>query len=146
MNLSLMHPRDLITLIMKRLYGYGMTTTSGGNLSIMDSDGNMWISPGGIDKGTLRPEDIVCVQKDGTIKGIHKPSRRFCPEQQTPWFSSRMQFMPLSNSAEILLPNASLPGISYSANPILPQMLAAFVSSAVFGIFFAMLKATRAAG
>ena len=67
MNLSLMHPRDLITLIMKRLYGYGMTTTSGGNLSIMDSDGNMWISPGGIDKGTLRPEDIVCVKKDGTI-------------------------------------------------------------------------------
>ena len=77
MNLNLMHPRDLITLIMKRLYGYGMTTTSGGNLSIMDSDGNMWISPGGIDKGTLRPEDIVCVKKDGTTEGIHKPSSEF---------------------------------------------------------------------
>ena len=77
MNLKLMHPRDLITLIMKRLYGYGMTTTSGGNLSILDSDGNMWISPGGIDKGTLRPEDIVCVKKDGTIQGIHKPSSEF---------------------------------------------------------------------
>ena len=77
MNIELLHPRDLITLIMKRLYGYGMTTTSGGNLSIMDSDGNMWISPAGIDKGTLRPEDIVCVRRDGKIQGIHKPSSEF---------------------------------------------------------------------
>ena len=77
MDINLIHPRDLITIIMKRLYGYGMTTTSGGNLSIMDSDGNMWISPAGIDKGTLRPEDIVCVKKDGSIKGIHKPSSEF---------------------------------------------------------------------
>jgi len=77
MDLNLIHPRDLITLIMKRLYGYGMTTTSGGNLSIMDSDGDMWISPAGIDKGTLRPEDIVCVRRDGSIQGIHKPSSEF---------------------------------------------------------------------
>jgi L-fuculose-phosphate aldolase len=59
---------------MKRLYGYGMTTTSGGNLSIMDSDGNIWISPGGIDKGTLSPQDIVKVCPDGKIEGIHTPS------------------------------------------------------------------------
>ena len=51
---NFVHPRDQIVDIMKRIYGYGMTTTSGGNLSILDSDGNMWISPGGIDKGTLR--------------------------------------------------------------------------------------------
>ena len=77
MNLKLIHPRDLITLIMKRLYGYGMTTTSGGNLSIMDSEGNMWISPGSIDKGSLRPEDIVCVHPDGSITGLHKPSSEY---------------------------------------------------------------------
>ena len=77
MNLDMMHPRDLITLIMKRLYGYGMTTTSGGNLSILDNEGNMWISPGSVDKGTLRPEDIVCVKADGTVVGIHKPSSEF---------------------------------------------------------------------
>ena len=76
-KLALMHPRDIITSIMKRLYGYGMTTTSGGNLSIMDNDGNIWISPGGVDKGTLRPEDIVKVDQDGNIEGIHKPSSEF---------------------------------------------------------------------
>ena len=68
------HPSDQIVAFMKRIYDYGMTTTSGGNLSIMDSDGNMWISPSGVDKGTLRREDIMCVKPDGTIVGPHRPS------------------------------------------------------------------------
>jgi L-fuculose-phosphate aldolase len=68
------HPADIIVEYMNRIYTHGMTTTSGGNLSIIDSDGNMWISPGSIDKVTLRREDIVCVKKDGNICGCHKPS------------------------------------------------------------------------
>jgi len=74
---NLEHPRDQIVEIMKRIYGYGMTTTSGGNLSIMDTNGDMWISPGGIDKGSLRRDDIVCVKPDGRVEGIHKPSSEF---------------------------------------------------------------------
>ncbi len=70
----MIHPSDLIVEMMQRIYDYGMTTVSGGNLSIMDDNGDMWISPSGIDKGTLRREDIVCVKADGTIEGIHKPS------------------------------------------------------------------------
>lgn len=62
---------------MKRIYSYEMTTTSGGNLSILDNEGNIWITPTGIDKGSLRPEDIVCVTKDGIIQGIHKPSSEY---------------------------------------------------------------------
>ena len=30
-----------------------MTTTSGGNLSIRDDNGDVWITPSGIDKGSL---------------------------------------------------------------------------------------------
>lgn len=71
------HPRDQIVEIMKRIYGRGMTTTSGGNLSILDSCNNMWISPGGIDKGTLKRDDIICVTPDGTIMGPHKPSSEY---------------------------------------------------------------------
>lgn len=71
------HPRDQIVEFMNRIYGYGMTTTSGGNLSIMDSTGNMWISPAGIDKGTLQRDDIVCVKADGSIEGVHRPSSEF---------------------------------------------------------------------
>ena len=47
---------------------------SGGNLSIKDSDGNVWITPGSVDKGTLTRKDIICVHPDGTMEGPHKPS------------------------------------------------------------------------
>lgn len=77
MNFNLMHPADQIVTIMNRLYNYGMTTTSGGNLSIMDSDGIMWISPSGVDKGSLTREDIMQVLPDGSIKGRHKPSSEY---------------------------------------------------------------------
>lgn len=74
MNFSMLHPADRIVTIMNRLYYYGMTTTTGGNLSVKDSDGTVWISPSGVDKGNLRREDIMQIKPDGTIVGIHRPS------------------------------------------------------------------------
>jgi len=74
MKFSMLHPADQIVTIMDRIYHYGMTTTSGGNLSIMDESGVMWISPSGVDKGQLRREDIMQVHADGRIEGIHRPS------------------------------------------------------------------------
>ena len=47
-------PAERIVAIMNRIYENGLTTTSGGNLSVLASDGSLWISPSGIDKGTLR--------------------------------------------------------------------------------------------
>jgi len=74
MNLKYMHPADQLVMFMQRIYDKGLTTTSGGNLSIMDSDGNIWITPASVDKGTLRREDIICVKPDGTTVGPHNPS------------------------------------------------------------------------
>lgn len=74
MDFEMMHPADRIVTIMNRIYSYGMTTTSGGNLSVCDSDGTVWISPSGVDKGSLRREDIMQIRPDGTIIGPHKPS------------------------------------------------------------------------
>lgn len=74
MNFSMLHPADQIVTIMNRLYYYGMTTMTGGNLSVKDSDGTVWISPSGVDKGSLRREDIMQIRPDGQIIGIHKPS------------------------------------------------------------------------
>jgi len=59
---------------MSRIYKSGLTTTSGGNLSILDDNGDIWISPGGIDKGTLTRNDICCVKPGGKVIGPHKPS------------------------------------------------------------------------
>ena len=70
---SLLHPRDEILQVMQRIYRYRMTTTSGGNISIRDHTGDIWITPAGIDKGSLRREDIVCVRADGSTDGHHRP-------------------------------------------------------------------------
>lgn len=77
MNFEMLHPADQLVMLMERIYSYGMTTTSGGNLSILDDNGDIWITPGGIDKGTLTRADIVQVKPDGTVIGIHKPSSEF---------------------------------------------------------------------
>ncbi len=67
-------PRDEILDLMDRIYRYRMTTTSGGNLSIRDEDGNIWITPARIDKGGLRRDDVVCVRPDGAVEGTRTPS------------------------------------------------------------------------
>ncbi len=73
-NFSLMHPRDQIILIINRIYRNGLTTTSGGNLSIIDEEGKIWITPSAVDKGSLTPRDIICLHPDGRVEGPHKPS------------------------------------------------------------------------
>ena len=77
LNPRLMHPRDQIALIMGRIYHRGLTTTSGGNISVIDESGDIWISPAAVDKGMLQPSDIVCVKKDGTVTGRHNPSSEY---------------------------------------------------------------------
>jgi L-fuculose-phosphate aldolase len=61
-------------MIMGRIYADGLTTTSGGNLSIREESGDIWITPRAVDKGALTPEDIVQVKRDGTVIGKHVPS------------------------------------------------------------------------
>ena len=77
MNFDLLHPADQLVMLMERIYRYGMTTTSGGNLSILDENGDIWITPGSVDKGSLSRKDIIQVKPDGTVIGIHKPSSEF---------------------------------------------------------------------
>ena len=71
---DILHPADRLVAAMERIYSYRMTTTSGGNLSIRDGEGTVWITPARVDKGALRREDIVAVRADGTVAGSHEPS------------------------------------------------------------------------
>jgi L-fuculose-phosphate aldolase len=73
-TLDFTHPRDAILRAIERVYRYRMTTTSGGNLSVREEGGDVWITPARVDKGALRREDIVCVRADGTADGLHPPS------------------------------------------------------------------------
>jgi L-fuculose-phosphate aldolase len=70
----LTHPRDQILDAMENIYRYRMTTTSGGNISVREPSGAVWITPARVDKGGLRREDIVRVRPDGTREGLHPPS------------------------------------------------------------------------
>ncbi|MFG0263448.1 MAG: class II aldolase/adducin family protein [Novipirellula sp. JB048] len=73
----LAHPRDEIMQTMQRIYRYRMTTTSGGNLSIREPNGDIWITPARVDKGNLSRRDIIRVCGDGTVDGPHPPSSEF---------------------------------------------------------------------
>lgn len=77
LDTRLMHPRDQITMIIDKVYRSGLTTTSGGNISVIDESGDIWVTPSAIDKGSLRPSDIICVRKNGAIEGRHKPSSEY---------------------------------------------------------------------
>jgi len=77
LDVNMMHPAEQIAIIIGRIYRSEMTTTSGGNVSIMDENGDLWITPAGIDKGSLTPADIICVKADGTIVGPHRPSSEY---------------------------------------------------------------------
>ncbi len=76
-NTDLYHPKDRITNIIQQIYQAGLTTTSGGNISIKDLEGNIWVTPAAIDKGGLSRKDIMCVTPEGEIIGRHKPSSEF---------------------------------------------------------------------
>ncbi|GHT23312.1 L-fuculose-phosphate aldolase [Bacteroidia bacterium] len=76
-NPQLMHPSDQITTVIRRIYERSLTTTSGGNLSIIDESGDIWVTPAAVDKGSLTAADIMQVKQDGTSIGKHKPSSEY---------------------------------------------------------------------
>ena len=77
MRFDLLHPREQLVQIMDRIYRYRLTTTSGGNLSVLDQNGDLWITPAAVDKGNLTPRDIMCIMADGQVVGPHKPSSEY---------------------------------------------------------------------
>ena len=71
MNFGLLHPREQLVQIMDRIYRYGLTTTSGGNLSILDENGDLWITPAGVDTSRrLRKSRAVSIRVKSTITRI----------------------------------------------------------------------------
>lgn len=58
--------RKSVADCMKRLYDRGLTTASGGNISLRLDDEKFCITPSSLDKGDLTPEVIAIVKFDGT--------------------------------------------------------------------------------
>jgi len=72
-----MSPESEIVDIIKRLYTNKLTTSSGGNISMIDRKGKIYITPSAIDKSSLNYNDIVKIYKNGKIRGRHKPSSEY---------------------------------------------------------------------
>lgn len=77
LNHKIAHPKDLLLFYIDRIYQNAMTTTSGGNLSMLDPDGNIWITPSRKDKGRLVRDDMVCVDPQGKSEHPLPPSSEF---------------------------------------------------------------------
>jgi len=79
---SISSPEEILSEAIGEIYRGRMTTTSGGNFSLRDRDDAavLWITPAGVDKGNLTPEDMIRVLADGRWEGgegEHRPSSEF---------------------------------------------------------------------
>jgi L-fuculose-phosphate aldolase len=74
MNIEQLKPAEQLCIVMSRIYDSKLTTVSGGNLSVKDSEGNIWITPSGGDKGKYLPEEILKISPNGKVIGDKKPS------------------------------------------------------------------------
>lgn len=77
LEIKALHPADQICNILKRIYDCDLTTLTGGNVSIRDDEGVIWVSPTGIDKSDLKRDDIVKILPDDTIIGKWKPTSEY---------------------------------------------------------------------
>ena len=67
-------PPAQLSAVMTRIYDEWLTTPSGGNLSLLDADGGLWVTPSQLDKGRLSPELMVKVAPDGSWRGDVRPT------------------------------------------------------------------------
>lgn len=74
MNPSNPSPADQLVAVMTRVYESRLTTPSGGNLSVLDDDGSLWVTPSQIDKGCLGPGHMVRILPDNSWKSDFKPT------------------------------------------------------------------------
>ncbi|HOQ89642.1 MAG TPA: class II aldolase/adducin family protein, partial [Candidatus Hydrogenedentes bacterium] len=77
MRVEFLHPCDQVAMIMDRVYAYGMTTTSGGNVSMRDDSGDIWITPAKLDKGRLKPESVVHMRSGKATRSDVAPSSEY---------------------------------------------------------------------
>ncbi len=103
------HPADELVSAIERIYRYRMTTTSGGNLSIRDDDGSIWITPARVDKGNLTREDIVHVLPDGTTEGRYPASSEFPFHQSI--YNNRPDLRAIVHAHPVALVAFSISGI-----------------------------------
>ena len=68
--------KEQVIQITNELFSMGLLTPTGGNVSALGADPELyWITPSQMFKGSLSEDDLVCIRPDGTcVVGTNKPS------------------------------------------------------------------------
>ncbi|MBO9317110.1 MAG: class II aldolase/adducin family protein, partial [Chloroflexus sp.] len=117
--------RAEMVLCGRLLYERGLIVAGDGNLSARLPDGSILITPAGLAKGMLNPEDLVVIDHDGQlIRG--SPERQPSSERHLHLFvyRHRPDVMACVHAHPPTAVGATLAGVSL-AEPILPEALIA---------------------
>lgn len=72
---TILSARDEIALVCRRLYERGLVAGPDGNVSVRQADGSIVVTPSGLSKVDVTPDDLVVVTLDGRVlEGRHAPS------------------------------------------------------------------------
>lgn len=66
------HPAEQIAEVIHRIWMNGLTTASGGNITVRDKNGEIWSTPASVGKGSLKADNIVCINSES--KSGYKPT------------------------------------------------------------------------
>lgn len=105
---------EQLAAVMARIYGEGLTTASGGNLSLLDRDGALWVTPSQVDKGTLGPEHMVRMAPDGSWSSATAGCK---PTSEWPFHRAILQARPDCRAVAHAHP-ASLVAFSLAGQPL----------------------------
>lgn len=77
--------RDEIILVGKLLYEKGLIVAADGNISVRLDDNRILITPSGLGKGMMSPDQLIIIDLDGQKVGPHTPANReLKPSSETP--------------------------------------------------------------
>lgn len=127
--------------IARRLHSRNCLAAADGNISVRVSDQEIWMTPSGVAKAFIKPEQMACLDLDGTIQTgtpsgerlMHLEIYRKCPEAKAivhahppsaiAWMLARPQDreFPVDLLPEILLACGEVPIVPY-ARPGTEQM------------------------
>jgi len=110
-----------IVEIGRRLYMRGYVAANDGNVSARVDDKNILITPTGISKGFMKPEDIVLVDMEGNIlEGDRRPSSELLMHLKV--YQEREDVNGVCHAHPVYATGFSVAGISLS-QPVLTEVI-----------------------
>jgi L-fuculose-phosphate aldolase len=104
-------------------YNRHLTTSNDGNISIRMSDGNVLITPSGLSKGRLNPDDLLIVDLDGNVISS-RPDRK--PSSETPMhlevYKHREDVYAVLHAHPIFATTLTVAGLEFPCD-VLPEVL-----------------------